>query len=143
MIKIDYYCFAAQNPSFPEYQLDDSDSENVTWIKTKHLEDIDYAKKIGKLLIYSIEADKFFHNGKKVNIKGKTIFPRCFVFHVEKLLPELEKAGANSLVKYNDTLEIEEWPKYVQPLYRNANVTTLGEFKENYKHYLDKYKKIF
>lgn len=142
-MKIDYYCFATENSSFPEYQLDSNDNENVAWIKTKYLEEIDYAKKIGKLLIYSIDDDKFFHNGKEVNIKEKTIFPRCFIFHVKKFLPKLEENEANSLVKFTDTLKIEEWPKYIQPLYRNATVTTFSEFKKNYKYYLEKYKKIF
>ena len=75
-MKIDCFCFSVPNLTETDYVINEMDDENTIWVKTKELELMDSAKKVGMLLVFDRTTKKFYHDYQEIDIKGKIIFPR-------------------------------------------------------------------
>lgn len=134
-MKIDYYCWTEKSLGISDWALAEYDDENMRWVKTQELKQIEKAQKQDKFIVFDRTTKCFYKNGKEIDIKDKVVFPRAFTYYEKELMTELERAGAKSLQTIEDYEKIINWPLMIQPEHRRVKETTYGDFAENYKQY--------
>lgn len=142
-MKIDYFCFSVPCLGITDYVLNEEDSENTLWVKSKEIELMDLVRKNNMLIVFDRTTKKFYNEEGEVDIEGKVIFPRSFIPYREELLKQIEANNAISIETLTDSMMISHWPRRVQPLHRAVIETTYREFVENHKDYKTVFDKIF
>ena len=59
------------------------------------------------------------------------------------LFDKLEQDGANLLIDKLRTQKVYNWPNYIQPVYRDVESMTYGEFLENFSVLKERFGKVF
>ena len=117
-MKIDYFCFSVPCLGMTDYTVSENYDENTIWIKTKEQELMDDAKTSDMLIVFDRTTEKFYKDGREINVKGKVIFPRSFISTEKELLSQLEENGALSIQTSEDLKIITNWPQKIQPVHR-------------------------
>ncbi len=142
-MKIDYFCFSVPCLGMTDYNVSENDDENTIWIKTKEQELMDDAKTSDMLIVFDRTTEKFYKDGREINVRGKVIFPRSFISTEKELLSQLEENGALSIQTSEDLKIITNWPQKIQPVHRRIIQTTYEDFQNNSEKYRLFFKKIF
>jgi len=140
-MKIDYYCFVADS-------LDCVINEEKRLKDTHIFKNLDFdmqvAKKLKKFAIYDKETEEFYdENNNIISLRGKCVFPRCIIPDMNLLFDKLELEGANLIIDKLRTQKIYKWPNYIQPVYRDVEVTSYGEFLRNFEEYKTRLGNVF
>jgi len=139
---VDFYCFCV-----PELKDDLWGCYEGEFVASDVFSNFDYdiacAKKLNKCLFYEIKSDSFIFNGEKVDIARKTIFPRCIIPEIKKLITKLEDAGAHSIVSLEDEKKIHNWIDYILPKHRTIIKTTKRDILDNFKKYKEMFGRVF
>lgn len=140
-MKIDYYCFVADS-------LDCVISEDKRKSKSSIFDNLDFdmdvAKKLNKFAIYDKNTDAFYDaNNREISLKGKNVFARCIIPDMNLLFDKLKDERANLVIDKIRTQKIYNWPSYIQPVYRDVESMTYGEFLKNFDDLKDKFGKVF
>jgi len=140
-MKIDYYCFVADS-------LDCVISEDKRKSKSSIFDNLDFdmdlAKQLNKFAIYDKQTDAFYDkNNNVISLNGKNVFARCIIPDMNLLFDKLEEDGANLVIDKLRTQKVYSWPKFIQPIYRDVESMTYGEFLKNFDALKDKFGSVF
>jgi len=140
-MKVDFYCFVADSLncviSKEKRERDSHIYDNLDF-------DINVAKKLGKFAVYDKETDEFYDvNNNVLSLRNKVVFPRCIIPEMNLLFDKLDSEKAVSIITKEQTEKVYNWPKYIQPSYRDVEITTYGEFLKNFKTFKDKFDRVF
>ena len=140
-MKIDYYCFVADDLANGVFYKNRTDRVSIF----DNLDfDMSVAKSLYKFAVYDKSTDCFYdENCEKISLLNKVVFPRCIIPEMDNLFNKLEENGAKLVVTKEQTDIIYNWPKYIQPVYRDVEVTTYGDFLKNFDRYKERLGKVF
>lgn len=142
-MKIDYFCFSVPSLNTTDFVIEDTDSENVRWIKEQDMALMESVCEKDMLIVFDRETKKFYDKRGEIDVQGKVIFPRCFIPYASEFMAALQDARAISIQTEEDCEKITNWPNFIQPVHRQVISTTYGEFQENCEKYRTIFKSLF
>ena len=139
---IDYYCFVMN--AFGQNDYSEMKARNGSHIFGNLNFDINIARNIGKFAVFCKETGRFYDsNWNELSLKDKRVLLRCIIPDEKIAFDALEAEGANLVSTREDHKKIMNWASYINPMYREINSSTYGEFIRNFENYQEKYGRVF